>query len=71
MEKELRGDFLAGSQPTAADFVLAPLLGYVKRITARKPESKLTELVPAGIEAWGKRMESLPYFEKTFPPHWK
>ena len=70
-EKELDGDFLAGAEPTAADFVLAPLLGYVKRITARKPEAKLTELVPPAIEAWGKRMWALPYFDKTFPPHWR
>jgi glutathione S-transferase len=71
LEKELRGEFLAGSQPTAADFVLAPLLGYVHRITFRKPEAKLVELVPAGIAAWYERIKALPYFEKTFPPHWR
>ena len=71
LEKELRGDFFAGAEPCAADFVMAPLLGYVKRITFRKPESKLTDLVPAGLQAWGKRMWDLPYFDKTFPPHWR
>lgn len=69
--KELRGDYLAGNAPTAADFALYPLIGYVKRITARKPESKLTELIPAPLAAWSKRIESQPYFDKTFPPHWK
>lgn len=71
LEGELRGAFLAGDAPTAADFVLYPFLGYVKRVTFRKPETKLTELVPPGIAAWQKRLESLPFFDKTFPPHWR
>lgn len=69
--RELRGDFLAGNAPSAADFVLYPYMGYVKRITFRKPESRLTEVVPAMIDAWAKRIEALPYFDKTFPPHWR
>lgn len=69
--RELQGDFLAGNAPTAADFVLYPYLGYVKRIAFRKPETKLTELVPAKLDAWGKRIEALPYFDKTVPAHWK
>jgi glutathione S-transferase len=69
--KELRGDYLAGNAPTAADLVLYPMVAYVKRITARKPESKLTELVPEALAKWAARIEALPYFEKTFPPHWR
>ena len=68
---ELKGDFLAGGAITAADLVLYPMVGYVKRITARKPESKLTDALPAKIQAWAKRIEALPYFDKTFPAHWK
>jgi glutathione S-transferase len=69
--KELRGKFLAGDEISAADLVLYPWLGYVKRITARRPETKLVELVPHALMEWGKRIESLPFFDKTFPPHWK
>jgi glutathione S-transferase len=69
--KQLQGEYLAGSQPTAADVVLYPWMGYVKRITFRKPETKLTELVPAPLAAWAKRIEAWPFFDKTFPPHWK
>lgn len=69
--KELRGDYLAGNAPTAADLVLYPMVAYVKRITFRKPESKLTELIPAPLAAWASRIESMPYFDKTFPPHWR
>jgi len=68
---ELRGKFLAGDAPTAADFILYPEYAYVGRLTFRKPELKLTELVPAPLAQWGKRIEALPYFDKTFPPHWR
>jgi hypothetical protein len=46
-------------------------VGYVNRITFRKPETKLTELVPAPLAAWARRIEAWPFFDKTFPPHWK
>lgn len=70
-EKELRGDYFEGAQPTALDLVLYPMIGYLKRITVRKPESKLTDVIPPKIAAWAKRMEALPYFDKTFPAHWR
>jgi glutathione S-transferase len=69
--RELRGPYLAGREPTAADFVLYPYMGYLKRITVRKPESKLTDLVPPKMGEWAARIEALPYFDKTFPAHWK
>jgi glutathione S-transferase len=69
--KELRGKFLAGDAPTAADFVLYPYLGYCARVTFRKPETKLNELLPAALAEYKKRVEALPYFDKTFPPHWR
>ncbi len=68
---ELRGDFLAGSALSAADLVLYPWVAYVKRITVRKPESKLVDTIPAPLADWAKRIESLPYFDKTIPPHWR
>ena len=71
MAKELKGKFFAGDSLTAADCVMAPLLQYCKRITFRKPETKLDELVPAALRDYSKRIESLPYFDKTYPPHWR
>jgi glutathione S-transferase len=67
----LRGAFLAGDAPTAADFVLYPDIAYVKRIGSKKPESKLAGLLPAPIAQWAARIEALPYFDKTYPPHWR
>ena len=69
--RELRGDWLAGDAPTAADFVLYPDIAYVKRIGLKKPQSKLDGILPASIAKWAARIEALPYFEKTFPPHWR
>lgn len=68
---ELRGDYFDGKEITAADLFIYPYIAYAKRLTARKPETRLTELLPAPIAAWAKRIESLPFFDKTFPPHWK
>jgi len=68
---QLHGDFLAGNAPCAADFVLYPEYAYVKRVTFRKPELKLTELVPPAVAKWGERIEALPYYDKTYPPHWR
>ena len=69
--RELRGDFLAGAQPTAADFVLYPDIAYVKRIGAKKQESKLAGILPPALAQWAARIEALAYFDKTFPPHWR
>jgi glutathione S-transferase len=68
---ELKGKFLVGDALSAADCVLGPLLQYCKRITFRKPETKLDENVPAALRDYSKRIESLPYFDKTYPPHWR
>ena len=69
--RELRGAFLAGDAPSAADFVMYPDVAYVKRIGAKKPLSGLEGILPAPIARWAARIEALPYFGKTFPPHWR
>ena len=66
-----KASFYGGNDPCAADFALYPWYAYVKRITFRKPESKLTEVVPAAIAQWGARIEALPYYDKTYPAHWR
>jgi len=71
LANELKGSYFCGESPTAADFVLAPAMGYINRIQFRKPESRLAEVVPEAINAWHKRIQALPFYDKTFPPHWK
>jgi glutathione S-transferase len=71
LEKELQGKFFNGESPCAADLVLLPSFGYLDRINFRKPETALSELVPVALKAWHKRMQALPFYDKTFPPHWR
>ena len=71
LEKEMKGKFLCGETPCAADFVLAPELGYINRIQFRKPESRVGDVVPAGIKAWHERVIALPFYDKTIPSHWR
>lgn len=68
---ELRGPWFDGSGITALDLVVYPMIGYLKRITSRKPESRLVEIIPPRIAEWAGRVEALPCFDKTFPAHWR
>jgi glutathione S-transferase len=71
LAKRLDGEFFGGASPSAADLVLYPAYGYLKRITFRKPETKLTEVVPEKLAQWAARMEALPFLDKTIPSHWR
>lgn len=63
--------YLAGENLTGADFTLYPYLAFLGRIDVRKPGHNLHALVPRKLTAWMERIEALPYFEKTYPPHWR
>lgn len=69
--KEVSGKFVCGDAPCAADFVLYPMLGYIWRVNARKPEAGLADILPAPLAEYKKRVEALTYFDKTYPPHWR
>ena len=71
IEVWLDQDFLAGDNLSGADFTLYPYLAFLGRVDVRKPGYNLKALLPVRIAAWMKRIEALPYFEKTYPPHWK
>jgi glutathione S-transferase len=67
----MRGDFLAGPL-SAADFALYPLIAFAKRSEDKKlPDLGFDTLITPQLAAWKKRIEALPFFEKTIPPHWK
>jgi glutathione S-transferase len=69
-ERELRGDFLAGAL-SAADFVLYPSIMLGLRIEKRQPELELSAALGEKLVAWMKRIEALPYYDRTYPPHWR
>jgi glutathione S-transferase len=69
LEKTLKSDFLAG-EISAADFTLYPYFGTLRRLETKTNLGLLDACGPR-LLAWAKRIESLPYFGKTYPPHWK
>jgi glutathione S-transferase len=70
-ERELQGDFLRGGELSAADFALYPALAMAARYDKKRPELELVASIPTGLKAWMGRIEALPYFDKTYPPHWR
>jgi glutathione S-transferase len=70
-EASLQGHFAAGDELSIADFAFYPLVALLARIEAKRPGYEVGEAVPAGVIEWTKKVESLPYFGKTTPPHWK
>ena len=72
-----KNDYLAGNGISAADIFIYPLIQLLVRA-----ESKLIKKIPdyeklltadsyPGILNWVKRIETLPDYEKTYPPHWR
>jgi len=66
----LRGDFVAGPV-SAADYTLYPMVALTLRCDKKKPDLALNSLLGPRLSAWMERVEALPYFSKTRPPHWK
>jgi len=69
--------WLIGPSITAADIALFPLVQILLRAASKdtaKPLnlgfSPLAQSYP-NIAAWVKRVEAIPGYERTYPPHWK
>jgi glutathione S-transferase len=62
-------DYLAGDAVTLADFAVYPMLALAKRIVAFQPGNGVP--LPPRLLGVAKRVEALPYFGRTVPPHWK
>ncbi len=69
-ESYLEGDFFAGTL-SAADYTLYTSLALARRVDRKMPEHGISAHIGPKLSAWAKRIEALPYFEKTTPPHWK
>lgn len=65
------GPFALGDRLSAADFALYPHLSLLGRIDARRPGHEARRLAPPALELWMARIEALPYFMRTYPPHWR
>jgi len=69
-ETLLQGDYLAG-ELSAADYAMYPLIALSLRMDKKTPSLDLRGGIGPRMSAWMKRIEALPYFQKTWPPHWK
>jgi glutathione S-transferase len=69
--------WLAGDRVGAADAAIYPYVRLLSRVVskaeARAKELSLTPFAATfpGLSAWCARVESLPGYERTFPPHWR
>jgi glutathione S-transferase len=69
--------FIVGDAITAADICAFPLVMFMERAAGRDFARDLDlGLLPLAttfpnIAAWIKRFESLPFYDKIYPPHWK
>jgi glutathione S-transferase len=63
-------DFLAGKEPSAADFAAYPHLALGLRLDKKKPDLDVHGLIGPRVRAWMARVEALPFLRKTWPPHW-
>jgi glutathione S-transferase len=69
-ERALGDGFLDGPL-SAADFALYPLLAGQRRVVLREPTLSVMGDLGPNLAAWMTRMESLPFYDKTYPPHWR
>lgn len=69
------GDPLVGDRLSAADLVWYAGLRFLERAACR-PAGAALGLAPfgarwPGLLPWAARVEAIPGFEETFPPHWR
>jgi glutathione S-transferase len=71
IEAQMAGPYLVG-QLSLADFTVFPSVRLLRRIDDRQPGKGIAnDRLPPKLKAWVTQIESLPYYEKTIPPHWK
>jgi glutathione S-transferase len=69
--------WLVGEAFSAADIVVFPGIQMLLRVLERREAQDLrARLLPLetnfpAIAAWIKRVEALPGYERTYPPHWR
>jgi glutathione S-transferase len=72
-----RSDWVVGESFSAADIVLFPALQVLLRALAKPQARELsTRFLPLAanypaLERWIARVEALPGYDRTYPPHWR
>jgi glutathione S-transferase len=72
-----KGDWIVGDQVSAADFAIYPCIRLLQRALEKPAAAELSaRFLPAEthyprLASWMQRVEALPGFERTWPPHWR
>lgn len=72
-----KGPWIVGEKPGAADYMIYPgiklLLRALERPEARDLSSRFmpVEANYPALARWMQRVEALPGYERTYPPHWR
>jgi glutathione S-transferase len=72
-----KSDWIVGEAVSAADLAIYPCIRLLHRALMRPEAAELSaRFLPAEVHypalaRWMKRVEALPGFERTWPPHWK
>ncbi|PZN31095.1 MAG: glutathione S-transferase family protein [Proteobacteria bacterium] len=72
-----KSEWLVGEAFSAADIAVFPGIQILLRALARREAAELrNRLLPLetnypAIAAWIRRIEALPGYERTYPPHWR
>lgn len=69
-EEHMQGEYFV-SKLSAANFTLYPTIALLLRIEEKyKPDLGIKKMLGPKLLTWKQRIEHLPYFQKTIPPHW-
>ena len=72
-----RSNWIVGENFSAADMVIFPTIQLLRRALDRPEASELSSrLLPLAtnypaLDRWIARVEALPGYERTYPPHWR
>jgi glutathione S-transferase len=70
-------EWIVGAQYSATDMVIFPWIQLLRRALNRPSAADLSaRFLPMernypALARWIKRIESLPGYENTYPPHWR
>lgn len=70
LEASFSGPFL-GPELSAADFTVYPFIVTHPRFELRDSTLGLSAAWGPETQAFMERIEALPYYDKTYPPHWR
>ena len=70
-------DWLVGAEPSAADLVVFPGIMLLRRALEKREAGELRsrflpmETTYPALARWIGRVENLPGYDRTYPPHWR